>query len=886
MSLTPGTRLGPYEVRSSIGAGGMGEVFRATDTRLKREVAIKVLPRALASDAGRLARFQREAEVLASLNHPRIAAIYGLEEGDGLKALVLELVEGETLADRIARGAMPVDEALEVARQIADALDAAHEKGIVHRDLKPANVKLTADGQVKVLDFGLAKAMDADSSADAVTGLSMSPTMTSPAMTQMGMILGTAAYMSPEQARGRPVDARADIWAFGVVLYEMVTGAALFAGDTVTDVLAAVVTKEPDWSRVPAQLTALLKRCLEKDPKRRLRHIGDLDLLLTPAAWATDAVAPARRVASAAGWVLAAALLAGLIAAIWLRPAPTPAAERDPVRFRIERPPDVYNRTASAFAVSPNGELLAYYAAGADGPQTLFVRTLATGEARAVTGSATATPQANSLFWSPDSRQLVRGTAAGGQVFDIAGGTMRALCECRYAGGSWNRDGTILLGAFGRGVSRGIRRLAPGDRTPTEITVGDATREVVDEWPVFLPDGRRFLFTRSTPGMGDATYIGTLDGGEPVRIADGSRRVFVPAAGGRGAYLLGIDATGLVAQPFDPVSMRVTGAATMIIGGAMAVSASEQGVLATSVAGSRPLTMPTWFDRGGTSRGQVGQPGFIEAIALSSDGRKLATAQTSDGTTGAQVWVDDLGSGVRTRSTFSGRGNSTPVWSPSGTTLAFTSGRDGINLPYQRAADGTGGEGPLFAYDWHAWVNDWSRDGHWVIFSTPPRAREGSNDLWAVPMTGSAERKPVPYLVGPGTQQQAQFSPDGRFVVYGSDESGTFELYVQPFPDASAGKWLISNGGGSEPRWSRDGKELFYFAGQALMRVAVTLTPTFSAGSPTVLFEAPILPGYSQDSHRWQLAPDAQRFLLLADSGKGQGTPLDVIVNWTALLPK
>jgi Tol biopolymer transport system component len=885
MSLTPGTRLGPYEVRSAIGAGGMGEVFRATDTRLKREVAIKVLPRALASDPGRLARFQREAEVLASLNHAHIAAIYGLEEGDGLKALVLEFVEGETLADRIARGMLPVDEALAIARQIADALDAAHEKGIVHRDLKPANVKLTADGQAKVLDFGLAKAMDADSSGAVAGGGSMSPTMTSPAVTQAGLILGTAAYMSPEQARGRAVDARADIWAFGVVLYEMVTGVALFAGDTVTDVLAAVVTKEPDWSGVPARLRPLLERCLQKDPKRRLRHIGDIDLLLTPSP-AASVTTPARRAMSIGGWVLAAALLAVVFAAVWWGSAPQTTAERDPVRFQIERAVDVYNRTASAFAVSPNGQFLAYYAVGPDGPQTLLVRTLATGDVRAVPNSATATPQANSLFWAPDSRQLVRGSALGGQVFDVAGGTMRALCDCRYVGGSWNQDGTILLGAFGRGASRGIRRLAPGDRNPVEITTLDASVGVVDTWPVFLPDGRRFLFTRSTPGGGDATYVGTLDGGEPTRISDGSRRVFVPAAGGRGAYLLGIDASGLVAQPFDLDTMSVTGTAAVIVGGAAAVSVSETGVLATSVSGSRPLTIPAWFDRGGTSRGQIGQPGLIEAIALSPNGRKLAIAERGGGTVGVQIWMDDLMSGVRTRATFSGGNNSAPVWSPVAATIAFTSGRDGISLPYQRAADGTGGEVPLFAYDWHAWVNDWSRDGQWVLFSTPPRAQEGTNDLWAIPVIGSAERKPVPYLVGPGTQQQAQFSPDGRFVAYGTDQGGTFEIYVQPFPNASEGKWMISNGGGVEPRWSRDGKELFYFAGQTLMRVPVTLQPTFSSGAPTALFEAPILPGYSQDSHRWQLSADGQRFLLLANAGTGQGTPLDVIVNWTALLPK
>jgi eukaryotic-like serine/threonine-protein kinase len=884
LSLPAGTRIGPFEVVSRLGAGGMGEVYRARDTRLDRPVAIKILLESFAGDPDRLTRFGREAKLLAALNHPHIAQIYGLEESGTTRALVMELVEGPTLADRIAGGPVPVDEALAIAKQIAEALDAAHEKGIVHRDLKPANVKLSTDGQVKVLDFGLAKAMDAEASALA-GGASIAPTITSPAMTQMGMILGTAAYMSPEQARGRAVDARADIWAFGVVLYEMVTGAALFAGDTVTDVLAAVVTKEPDWSRVPATLTPLLKRCLEKDPKRRLRHIGDIELLLQPAPATAAANAAPRRAVSMGGWVLAGALLAALIAAVWFRSAPVVTPPPAPVRFAIERPPDVYNRTASAFAVSPNGQLLAYYAAGPDGAQTLVVRTLATGEARAVAGSATTTPQANSIFWSPDSRQLVRGTALGAQVFDLAGGAMRTLCDCRYGGGSWSADGTILLGAFGTGGSRGIRRFAPGDRSPTELTTADASRGVVDRFPVFLPDGRRFLFTRSTPGTGDETYLGTLDGGEPTRVADGSRRIFVAAAGGRTAYLLGIDATGLVAQPLDLDTMSAHGAATLLISGVTAASASESGVLATSLSGSRPLTIPTWFDRRGMSHGQVGPAGLIEGIALSSDGKRLARAVNSSAGNTSQIWLDDLTNGVRTRLTFGEANSSAPVWSPTDTTLAYTSRRDLINLPYQRSADGTGGEAPFFAYDWHAWINDWSRDGRWAIFSTPPRQQEGSNDLWSIPMAGTGDRKPQPYLVGSGTQQQAQFSPDGRFVAYGADQTGTFEIYVQPFPNASDGKWMISNGGGSEPRWSGDGKELFYFAGQTLMSVPVTLRPTFSAGKPTALFDAPVLPGYSQDSHRWQLSPDGQRFLLLADTGKGQGTPLDVIVNWTALLP-
>ena len=355
----------------------------------------------------------------------------------------------------------------------------------------------------------------------------------------------------------------------------------------------------------------------------------------------------------------------------------------------------------------------------------------------------------------------------------------------------------------------------------------------------------------------------------------------------RGSYLLGIDSAGLVAQPFDLTTAQVTGPATTLIGGVVAVSASQRGILATSGLGTRPRSVPTWFDRTGTSHGQIGEPALIDGIALSLDGRKLARSETEVGPRGNQVstiWLEDVASGARTHLTFTSA--STPVWSPSATTLAFTSSRGRGNvqgqLPYQRAADGTGGEVPLFPYDWFAWVNDWSRDGNWVIFSTTPRDGAGSNDLWAVSMAAGSDHKPIPYLVEPRLQQQAQFSPDGRFVAYGSDESGTFEIYVQPFPHASDGKWMVSSGGGVEPRWSPDGKELFYFSGQTLMAAPVRLQPTFSAGAPRKLFDAPVRPGYTQDSHRWQVAPDG-RFLVLADVGNSQ-TPLDVIVNWPALL--
>ncbi|HEY6508522.1 MAG TPA: protein kinase [Vicinamibacterales bacterium] len=885
-----GQTLGPYQVLSKLGEGGMGEVYRATDTRLGRNVAIKVLPVAVAQDAERLARFDREARTLASLNHPNIAQIYGLEDANGVKALVMELVEGPTLADRIAEGPVPIDQVIPLATQIADALDAAHEQGIVHRDLKPANIKVRPDGTVKVLDFGLAKAMEPASAvrASAMQAPSQAPTITSPAMTQMGMILGTAAYMAPEQASGKPVDKRADIWAFGVVLWETLAGRPMFEGETVAHVLAAVLTKEPDLTAVSPRVRHLLTRCLEKDPKKRLRDIGDAISLVQAADGhaGTLPVAGSRQWLAVGGWA-AAGVAAAVAAAAWFQPAPVVVADPPMVRFQIERSPDVYNRTATAFAVSPDGLSLAYYGAGKDGPQTLLLRTLATGEVREVPNSATAAPQRESLFWSPDSRQLARGTASGGQVFDVTSGRARRLCDCRWVGGSWSSDGTILLGGLGPGS--GISRLSADDRTPVAVTTVEVSRGEQDTWPVFLPGGRRFLFTRSTRGGESATYLGTLDGEAPKRIIGGSQRAFVPAANGRGGHLLGIDASGLVAQPFDPDTTGVTGTAITLVARAIAVSASDRGVLATSAAGSRPTTVPTWFDRTGASLGQVGQEGLIDSVALSPDGRRLAVTEGGTGPQGpgpgqgSAIWLRDLVTGARQRLTFNT--STTPVWSADGARVAFTSPRDGLNRLFQRTADGTGEATPLFAHDGHAWVNDWSLDGRWVIYSNPQAGR-GGNDLWAMPMEDGTARKAVPYLVTPALEQQAQFSPDGRFVAYGSDQSGTWEIYVQPFPNASGGKWLVSNGGGAEPRWSRDGKELFYFAGQALMAVPVSVRPTFSNGAPVALFDAPIQPGYTADSHRWQVTPDATRFLLLANAGKDQAQPLDVVVNWPALLTK
>jgi len=890
-TLTPGTRLGSYEVVVQIGVGGMGEVYRATDTKLKRQVALKVLPPAVASDPERLARFRREAEVLAALNHPNVAAIYGLEDAGGSTALVMELVEGPTLAERITAGAIAVDEALLIAGQIAQALEVAHERGIVHRDLKPANVKVRDDGTVKVLDFGLAKAMDSTAASGATSTAAAfmnSPTITSPAMTQMGMILGTAAYMSPEQAAGRPVDKRADIWAFGVVLWEMLTGRQLFPGDTIAHILAAVLTTDPDLASVPPHVRRLMTSCLAKDPRKRLRDIGDaMGLVQDPVR--VDDAARAARWPVVVGFATAGVLAIALAVVLWSGQSKAAGNTAAPpvVRFQVDRPlVDPYNNTPGAFAVSPDGRFLAYYTLGSTGRATLSLRTLATGNNREIAGSAVLLPQ--TPFWSADSRQLVYVTALTTQAFDLTAGKTRDLCACRFRGGAWTRDNVILLGS-GLQDSGSIQRVSIDDRKAVPITTVDSAQGEQDTFPVFLPDGRRFLFTRSRPGSLPATYLGSLDGPErasPKRIADGSRTLILASSKGVGPYVLGIDAVGLVAHAFDLQTMTVAIEPIIVAPGAGAASISDNGLLATSALGNRPLTQPTWFDRTGANRGGVGESRPIQNVSLASDGKTLAVGEARGDGQGSAVQLRDL-SGASRVLTFANEREDDAVWSPDGTRLVVSSPRGSTQNMFERTIDGTGQPRLLFETDRRSYANDWSRDRHWLIFTMPKDgAAAGLDlDLWVLPMDGSGPKTPVPYLATTAREAQAEFSPDGRFVAYTLTDAGGSEVYVQTFPNAADGKWLVSRGGGTEPHWSRDGKELFYFAGQTLMAARVSVQPSFSNSLPVRLFDAPVQPWYINDSDRWQVAPDGQRFLLLVPSGKNTAPPIDVVVNWATVLP-
>ena len=911
MTLAAGRRLGSYEILSVLGAGGMGEVYRARDTTLNRDVAIKVLLPAVANDPDRLARFSREAQVLASLNHPNIAHIHGLEESGGVRALVMELVEGDTLADRIRRpeglrlpgdgerlgdgsrrpSGLPIDEALAIARQIAEALEAAHEQGVIHRDLKPANIKVRPDGTVKVLDFGLAKAMDPAASSTA--NATMSPTLSMYA-TQAGIILGTAAYMSPEQAKGKAVDRRADIWAFGVVVYEMLTGRMLFSGETAAETMAAVMMNETDLSALPSTTPApmrnLLRRCLIKDPRNRLQSIGEARIALDEALGQAlsaplNLAAPSANRASGRSllWMILFGLLlsaTATLAVVQFRETPPEAPP--PVTFEIPVAPSA--TSAVPFEMSPDGRFLAYWAAGAEGETVLRVRRLDSGDTREIPGSAQS--GSSQPFWSADSRYLFFGTTAGLKRIEPTGTSPQVVCDCRPAGGTTNQEGAVVL--WGLSNNGGLFLLPPSRRVPVPLTTAERST-ARDTIPQFLPDGHQLIYVHEDAEDRDSSgvYLISLD-----KLAQARRRVFElePGSDWRRphlwtragvSYVLVVSNGTLMAHTFDNRAEALS-EPSLVMEPVADFSVSANGVLVYRSQGGGPGTGPTvvpsWFDRQGKRLSGARDPGSYQAVALSPDGLRLATLP-ADGA----LWVSDLGGGNDARFVLRPRDGThgTPVWAPDGSSIVFSSRRDGSRASqmYQKPANGAGAEELLLKSDRSTWANDWSRDGRFLIFSLDLASTD--MDLMVLPMgPAGAERKPVAYIQGPGSQKQAQFSVDGRYVAYISDESGAFEVWVASFPDPSKGKWLISKGGGVEPRWSRDGKELFYFSGQTLMATTVRTDTAFTWSPPMALVEAPVVANYTNDSHRWQVSPDGKRFLLLTPAADTRSSPIQVIVNW------
>jgi hypothetical protein len=864
MTLATGTRLGPYEILSPLGAGGMGEVYRASDAKLKREVAIKVLPEAVAKDRERLARFEREAQVLASLNHPNIATIYGVEESGGAPALVMELVEGPTLEDRIAEGPIPVAEALPIAREIAEGLDYAHERGIIHRDLKPANVKLTEDGKVKILDFGLAKALDpigGTSSPDATR----SPTITA-AATQAGVILGTAAYMSPEQARGRPADKRSDIWAFGCVLWEMLTGQRLFHGETVSDTLAAVLRAEIEWETLPAgtspAIRRLLERCLERDPKRRLRDVGEARIAMEEApasliAARTDTVAGlasrragrGRMAASAlAGVALGALLVAGITTLRRGR-----SARDSVVRLNVVLPREqaLVVSDLPNFALSRDGTQMAYVARKESGKRALFLRSMGSFETRELAE----TEGAVTPFFSPDGQWL--GYVVGGRVLKMAvsGGPPQPVCErtvSEVGGSAWADDGSILVPT----TSGSLMRAAASSGRCVEIVKPDAARGEILE-PESLPGSEGILFASLGGFQASQAHIAVLD------LKTGKSRVIIPQGTNPHYVEPGFVVFGrsgaILAAPFDPHGLKLLGQPVPVVETVMPDSSSgieqfavsRSGVLAY-VAGARaPVKRRiVMADRKGVSTVVTADANSYEDLSLSPDGREIA--MTVEAATW-NIWAYHLDRGTLTRLTFE-NDNRDPLWTPDGKRVVYTSLRNGLFGLYWRPVDGSGPEELLLSTKSLLFANSWSPDGRFLAFGQ--QDPETGFDIWILPVGG--DRKPYPFVRAAFREWFGEFSPDGRWIAYESNETGRSEVYLRPFP-GPGGKWQVSTEGGARPEWSRDGRELFYFENDRIMRVTVDAGQALAVGRPELLF-----PCNCFDSGRfYEVTPDAKHFLLI-----------------------
>ena len=852
----------------------MGEVYRARDTTLHRDVALKVLPDLVSGDPERLARFEREAQLLAAVNHPHIGSIYGVVEAGAVRGLVLELVDGPTLAALIADGALPLEQALAIALQIAEALEAAHDRGIIHRDLKPANIKVGDDGTVKVLDFGLAKALDvhAAGSADVMN----SPTVSMHG-THVGGILGSPAYMAPEQAMGRTVDRHADVWAFGMVLYEMLTGVRPFQGISVSEALAAIIKSDPNWDALPSGtpilITRLLRRCLAKDPRQRLGDMRDArldiaDALASPAAGAAPATPRSARrerlawMATAVG--LCAATVLALLAFGILQVRETPAAPWV-TRFTIQPPVGVLGTGAPK--ISPDGRQVVFEAAMPGQASVLWLRSLESLTARPLPG----TEGASLPFWSPDSRFI--GFFAGGMLKKVAlsGGPAVDLCAAPDGfGGSWSSEGAIVFAPTGNGA---LQRVPDSGGTPVPLTTLLKGKEVAHRWPQWLPDGRRFLYASVDGEGGDHTIrVASLESpiGEPLVAASEGGAVYVPPG-----TLLYMRESTLLHHPFDAARRQLSGEPTPIAGGIGdgRFSASNTGVLVYAASASEVRRRLVWVDRNREVTPMKLLPGLYTDPALSPDGRFVATVIRD--ATGSHIWVHDLERGSSGKLTFEGV-NMYPAWSRDGRYLTFT--RGGYTL-MRVPADGSGTAEPFFTDEPHVlWVigTSWSPDGRALAFqrNRDVFVREGDGSLTPVAATAAFER-------------EGRFSTDGKWMAFRSDETGGDEVYVQSHPPGR-GKQRISTGGGAQPMWAQNGRELFYKSGNRMMVVDVETGAAFKAGTPRVLFEMPFIERGEGNPARYAVSFDAKRFLVMTTVPEDEAIagrsvpPFQVVLNWQA----
>ena len=890
MALQVGSRLGHYDVTALIGEGGMGQVYQATDTKLNRQVALKILPEAFASDPDRLARFQREAQVLASLNHPNIAQIHGIEESDDTRALVLELVEGPTLADRISKGPIPLDEALPIAKQIAEALEAAHEAGVIHRDLKPANVKVKDDGTVKVLDFGLAKAFQPDASDP---NLSDASTVTV-AATETGVILGTIGYMSPEQARGKPVDKRADIWAFGTVLYEMLTGQEPFAGDTVSDTLAAVLRAEADWdalpTKIPARLNQLVRRCLEKDPRQRVRDIGDVRLAMEGAFETTaDTAESAAPTSAGAGRpgplqvavpMAVAGLVVGVLGTWWAMRPPLPEPQPT-TRLEVKLAGLGSDERVRQAVLSPDGTRLAYATGDPTSAQTsggIYVRALDQLE-----GTLLVPGRVYGAFFSPDSQWVGFFTDTELRKVPVAGGTAQRVAPASLGtGGSWGPDETIIFGSSAGGLFR-VSANGGKPEVLTQIEEGEA----LHAYPQLLPDGQAVLFTSmASMANADGARIEVLD-------LETRERTVVQEGSAFGRYLptghlvYVIDDT-LFAIPFDLAALDVVGSAIPVLSGMadsflrgeQQFSVAPTGTMAyLADSGGETVYPVVWVDRQGNTTPLWEEPGEYGNPRLSPDGRRLAlTAHRDDN---VDVWIYDIERGAPTRVTFDAGRDDDQVWSPDGQYLAFDSEQDQSRSMYRVRADGAGEVERLVECDHECNPESWSADGRFLSFVQV--GGETVAGIWVLPLEG--DREPVLFLDTDAAEATPSFSPNGRWMAYMSTESGRPEVYVEPYPPASA-RWLISSNGGAYPRWSGDGRELFYRTDSGIMVVAVEAdADVFRYNPAKELFTGAFQLNVQVDGEPYgdyDVSLDGQRFVMFPRSENDQtgNDHVTLVFNW------
>ncbi len=898
MPLQPGARLGPYEIVSALGAGGMGEVYRARDPRLGRDVAIKVLPTAFSADVDRLHRFELEARAAAALNHPNILAVYDIGTDASAPFIVSELLEGETLRERLHAGPVAVRKAIEQALQIARGLTAAHDKGIVHRDLKPENVFITRDNRAKILDFGLAKLTQ-----DPPTVGPASAMATVPSPTQPGIVLGTVGYMAPEQVRGLPVDHRADLFAFGAILYELLTGHRAFSRDTAPETMAAILNEDPpDLSvasaPIPLALVRIVDRCLEKSPSGRFQTAADLAFALeglSDGSGASKAVRASththREYRSWLGWGAAALLLATLAPLAYRHVRERPAVP-SPIRFQV--PPTVEFGGPGNFALSPDGRRLAFVGRGSDGIMRLWIRDMDSLEVRPLPGSE-ANETTPPPFWSPDGRFVA--WDAGGKLkkLDVSGGPPQTLCDLPSVavGGSWNRDGDIIVG----NIIGGLLRVRDGGGAATPVTAPDPSRkEEFHLLPSFLPDGRHFVYLRVSPTAPEfsGTYVGTLDAkpeeqsGERLLPYEIGLTYAAAVDSGPGRLLFLREGT-LMAVPFDETRLALAGDPVPVAervgsfrdGGFFSTSANNVLVYRSAETDSQI----TWFDRQGTVTGRASEPGGFRGVALSPDGNRAVASRTNpQDASRADLWVFDLlQEGRATRLTLGTGIAEYPVWSPDGKRIAFTLGN---SLVRQKLASGEGDEQDLVRSDSAGSIRptSWSPDGRLLLYAAVSSNTEGWN-LWVLP---GIEAKPVPFVRTGFNEEEGRFSPDGRWVAYVSNQSGPSEVYVRGFATdfssgsaSTGGNVLVSRGGGTSPRWRADGRELFYLAPDGKMTaVEVSAGQEFNVGAPTPLFQTP--PGALVGD----VTADGKRFLLVTPVGPSASVPFTVVLNWTAGLKK